>query len=332
MPAGGKPTASSSNIARYSERSSSAFDGLAASLSAASLSAGWSESKEEDNEEAEREETVGFLSPQDQLVSIDLSPPDWTGTRGWKAWTKLEHISVSLANPLTAIARGPEADVAFADAVVKEVKLKSDPFARGGRSLVFYCLVKSDMKKYVLRKLVDANLPYKNRDEALKAIARDLVRIQLLAKQAAIGFMNKVRSTGVLGGGGLSCEYIDIEVVRDNTTSDWRYWTIEPLLEGAWDKYNDNAGSVSTSPHNDFAQALSHFSYEYFSKRIILVDVQGTLANQHFAFTRPSFHSVDSAFGPTDLGANGIDTFFETHKCGATCQALGLPKHPKQQQ
>ena len=45
----------------------------------------------------------------------------------------------------------------------------------------------------------------------------------------------------------------------------------------------------------------------------------------HIALSYPCLPGVPS-FGKADLGAEGIQKFFETHECNSICQALGLPR------
>merc|ERR1719201_3040259 len=75
-------------------------------------------------------------------------------------------------------------------------------------------------------------------------------------------------------------------------------------------------------------QALSHFSYQASEGEYLVADLQGVVAgseNRCFCFfTDPQVLSVKKEFGPADLGTLGMRKFFARHRCGKTCEALGL--------
>ncbi len=102
-------------------------------------------------------------------------------------------------------------------------------------------------------------------------------------------------------------------------------YNVEPLLEGAYEKHNDNSGGVYQSAQLHFQrntpQAFSHFTWEASGKRCVVCDIQGVAD----LYTDPQVHTVDGkGFGQGNCGRQGIHKFLGTHRCNEICQYLGL--------
>lgn len=67
-------------------------------------------------------------------------------------------------------------------------------------------------------------------------------------------------------------------------------------------------------------QALSHYSYHASRRSIVLCDLQGAVRRNCIVLTDPAVLSKDGRYGPTDMGAKGIATFFHRHKCNRFCR------------
>lgn len=74
-------------------------------------------------------------------------------------------------------------------------------------------------------------------------------------------------------------------------------------------------------------QALSHFSYHFTRRTAVMCDLQGAIYKNCAVLTDPAIHSIDRRYGPTDMGAKGISTFFHHHKCNEFCKAHW--RHPR---
>lgn len=70
-------------------------------------------------------------------------------------------------------------------------------------------------------------------------------------------------------------------------------------------------------------QALSHYSYHKNAGKFLLCDLQGgILSNGRGAvLTDPVILSRDRSYGVTDLGPEGMSTFFSRHVCNGFCMA-----------
>jgi hypothetical protein len=68
-------------------------------------------------------------------------------------------------------------------------------------------------------------------------------------------------------------------------------------------------------------QALSHFSYHSSSGGFVLCDLQGGVYSDGIVLTDPVVLSRNHSFGPTDLGPDGITTFFSRHVCSRYCKS-----------
>lgn len=94
---------------------------------------------------------------------------------------------------------------------------------------------------------------------------------------------------------------------------------VEPFIEG-YEKFNSNSGwnDVSTG-WGEAMQALSHFSYHVSGGECLLCDLQGGVYEREIILTDPVVLSRDGRFGVTDLGPDGIQTFFAHHRCNRYC-------------
>jgi hypothetical protein len=94
----------------------------------------------------------------------------------------------------------------------------------------------------------------------------------------------------------------------------------EPFISD-YQKFNSNTGWTDDSiPWSRVMQALSHFTYHSSSGQRLLCDLQGGIYADGVVLTDPVVMSnVQGTFGPTDLGTNGISTFFAHHRCNEFC-------------
>ncbi len=93
----------------------------------------------------------------------------------------------------------------------------------------------------------------------------------------------------------------------------------EPFIEG-YDKWNSNSGWASNeSEFADAMQALSHFSYHASGGQHVLCDLQGGLYEDEAVLSDPAILSVTMDYGSTDMGPDGILTFFHQHTCNQFC-------------
>mmetsp|Transcript_37622 Transcript_37622/g.91299 ORF Transcript_37622/g.91299 Transcript_37622/m.91299 type:complete len:297 (+) Transcript_37622:62-952(+) len=95
----------------------------------------------------------------------------------------------------------------------------------------------------------------------------------------------------------------------------------EPYIEN-YQKFNSNTGWADESiPWARVMQALSHFSFHISNGEILLCDLQGGVYNDGVVLTDPVVMSKNRSFGPTDLGSQGISSFFANHVCNEFCRS-----------
>ncbi|KAI5077764.1 hypothetical protein GOP47_0007588 [Adiantum capillus-veneris] len=108
------------------------------------------------------------------------------------------------------------------------------------------------------------------------------------------------------------------------------YYNMEKVLKGLWTKFNSNAGYVSDKgTYTDTLQAFSHWTHERSRGMIMVTDLQGVQTSSEgtgaFLLCDPAIHSRDVLrFTRTNLGEQGFQLFYNSHKCNTICQKLGL--------
>ena len=121
-----------------------------------------------------------------------------------------------------------------------------------------------------------------------------------------------------------NCEHIIDKKVYVNRAAVWEYeqgtryagqkHLIEPFIEG-FQKFNSNAGWYNDeTPWHEVMQALSHFSYHITGGSALLCDVQGGIFHDCVVLTDPVINSCARSYGPTDLGPEGISSFFPQYR------------------
>ncbi|KAJ1628617.1 kinase-like domain-containing protein [Pavlovales sp. CCMP2436] len=96
----------------------------------------------------------------------------------------------------------------------------------------------------------------------------------------------------------------------------------EPFIDN-WEKFNSNSGWAKfATPWPQVMQALSHYSYHATDGQLLLCDLQGGVYNDGVVLSDPVIISRSaSAYGVTDLGLDGITSFFAHHVCTAYCRS-----------
>ncbi|CAP60193.1 uncharacterized protein PODANS_1_5070 [Podospora anserina S mat+] len=90
---------------------------------------------------------------------------------------------------------------------------------------------------------------------------------------------------------------------------------VEPFIQN-YKKFNSNSGWTDESkPWALAMQALSHFSYHISGGNFVLCDLQGGIYQNEVVLTDPVILSPTQQYGVTDLGPNGISSFFSQHVC-----------------
>lgn len=95
----------------------------------------------------------------------------------------------------------------------------------------------------------------------------------------------------------------------------------EPFIE-SYQKFNSNTGwADNATPWPRVMQALSHFSYHVSGGQYVLCDLQGGVYSDSVVLTDPVILSRDRCYGVTDLGPQGISSFFSNHRCNEFCNS-----------
>ncbi|OTB04067.1 hypothetical protein M426DRAFT_166670 [Hypoxylon sp. CI-4A] len=95
----------------------------------------------------------------------------------------------------------------------------------------------------------------------------------------------------------------------------------EPFIQN-YQKFNSNTGwSDDSKAWGEVMQALSHFSYHVTGGYFVLCDLQGGIYQHEVVLSDPVILSRDREYGVTDLGPDGITSFFSQHRCNNFCRS-----------
>ena len=109
--------------------------------------------------------------------------------------------------------------------------------------------------------------------------------------------------------------------------------TVEEFVPGEFQKYVNNDGTCYapvTEDHQEVyakAECLVHFSYAFSEKKMLLVDLQGSmfkLYDPEIATSQFTSDTDESYFCAGNLSHVSIDNFFKEHECNKYCELMGL--------
>ncbi|CAE7231026.1 ak1 [Symbiodinium sp. CCMP2456] len=156
------------------------------------------------------------------------------------------------------------------------------------------------------------------------AIAKWFSRIFMLAAADRLGLKGRSMARIIF----VECYIYE---ARDGYDAPTKFFVGERYLPGSFLKYNSNHGYVNPeAPDTEIAQAFSHFTFEASGGKHMVLDLQGVYVDKehrrrpHIIMTDPQVVSLEKAFGPGDLGVEGMRAFFHSHKCGPTCRQMRL--------
>lgn len=122
-------------------------------------------------------------------------------------------------------------------------------------------------------------------------------------------------------------------VWRFTNGSDWagRKVLCELFIEN-YQKFNSNIGWIDDSEAwGEIMQALSHFSYRLSGGQFVWCDLQGGIYQYEVVLSDPVILSRNRDYGVTDLGSDGISSFFSQHGCNDYCRSNWTrPANPTQ--
>lgn len=187
---------------------------------------------------------------------------------------------------------------------------RSRPFAQGAIRVASYARTAASSNRFVVKS-------FKHSGKRLAHLAEDM-RVQALCKAFALEF-------NALSGEDQSLDFIVTTCLKGKSGTECL--SLEPYIEGAYVKYNNNCGYINEddplNPFNQAAQAFSHFTYERSKGGFLVCDLQG-VGN---VLTDPVVHTLDTErfkLAETNLGKEGFKFFFSTHVCNGICTKLGL--------
>ena len=116
-----------------------------------------------------------------------------------------------------------------------------------------------------------------------------------------------------------------------------RKYLVEPLIRN-FTKFTSNNGWITDDHgwHVEAMEAFTHYTYHRSGGNLIVCDLQGRYKHNRYQKSKSRFELTDVAicsrntrFCPTDFGENGIDSFFNSHKCNQFCSVNGHWSRPK---
>ena len=200
--------------------------------------------------------------------------------------------------------------------VSTKVWINSKPFAAGAMRYAFY------MKDLVMNQKMVAKIPKVLDENYTPEIMRKDIESVLICSHIVNEFNDRIVS--ILPDPDMLISFVHCyiyDIMREKFP--YKYWWTENLIEGDYEKFNNNAGwQTNTFKQTSLiAQTLSHYSWQLTNGYLMIVDLQGGTG----VLTDPQIHCLDlKRFGKGNLGYEGIVKFFFTHKCNFYCEKLGL--------
>ena len=123
-----------------------------------------------------------------------------------------------------------------------------------------------------------------------------------------------------------TCWQTQEEGPSERSARDGHQVLVEPWLPN-YTKWTSNTGYTAPSCPA-WAPALSHFTWVASGGEALLCNLKGSeLPGERSAvLSDPTIHSRARCYGPTDLGPDGVRSFFSRHTCNEICRRWPKPR------
>jgi hypothetical protein len=207
-----------------------------------------------------------------------------------------------------------------------QIWIAPKPFSKGAMRLAYIATNQaSPIIKSVAKESIAVDEEF-NTEKYHKEFIENHVVSSLLAKS----FNDALKSKGL---NHISLRYVNccyFHIVEKG-----KYFTFEEYLDGEFKKWISNA-SVYSEFYSSTIDAFVHWTYQATNEYLIVLDLQGlekkSADKTEYILSDPAIISPKGfdRFGLTNLGAKGVQKYFQNHSCNDICKALGLKKHKLQ--
>lgn len=200
------------------------------------------------------------------------------------------------------------------------------PFSCGSARAAYLALFSDESKEVMVKKSLAESKQHRKWSDYVRTL-RCHRAAQFLAEQ----FVQKLRPDSVK----IRYCWTDlIELTRGYC--DTTVLIREELIgtpDSEFQKYNSNGGYYmdnASGPQQDHSvvQAFSHWTYHITNGALMIMDCQGKFIQEEncFVLTDPAVNSRHWNWDEgTNMGANGMRSFFLVHRCNSFCRELRLP-------
>ncbi|KAI1395563.1 kinase-like protein [Hypoxylon fuscum] len=163
----------------------------------------------------------------------------------------------------------------------------------------------------------------------------DYFTLDIKAVDKALEIVNRFNELNIINKS-VKINVPDVWIFEDSSEEGAEEWAGqhvlgEPFIQN-YQKFNSNTGWFDDSIQwGEVMQALSHFSYHVSGGQFVLCDIQGGIYQHEVVLSDPVILSRNRDYGVTDLGSDGISTFFNQHRCNNYCRSNWTrPANPAQ--
>lgn len=249
-------------------------------------------------------------------IELHTEGPDWSNVSAfWGPILTYTKVNYHVVDNSTAIKSQ--------DTI--SLKVFQKPFATGGCRLAYYAQ-DSMGSKYVAKTSMRQGT---NLARTIAEMEAD-VNAHMMARQYADDFNKALAKTG-LATQTVTYHPVNLVLLEAGRSAPGPQTAmfLEPFLTGRFVKWQSNDGEVK---HVEATlQAFSHFSNMHMRSQPIpeqgvVVDIQGIQCGNTFTLTDPAIHCTSDKrrFGDTNMGEQGINSFFVSHSCNTLCSKMGL--------
>eukprot|EP00435_Cladocopium_sp_Y103_P015542 s359_g3.t2 len=225
----------------------------------------------------------------------------------WKCWKNwpLQKVLVTSVNVIALTSDTNPTRV------IQSFRIRDEPFASGNMRYAFPATSLDGNLRFVLK-------VHKEASQNVSSMTLADVKTQAYAKLFAEEFSQRFPQAPL--------QFVDAWAIELPMWNIAKHATLEPFVDGVFEKYTSNNGFISSEA--ELAEAFCHFSWCQSGGQMMVTDLQGFGSA---VFTDPQIHCVKpDFFSRGNLGKYGMDQFFLGHCCNDICHHLQLKKSPIQ--